>query len=68
VASLRAAGIEPPGPAPRPIAMPIVIAPERPMPLDWIVDYEEANHRRLFELGRRDALRALTNVELRMQN
>jgi NTE family protein len=56
---LRAAGVEPPGPAPRPIAMPIVIAPERPMPLDWIVDYEEVNHRRLFEQGRRDALRAL---------
>jgi len=59
VARLREAGIEPPGPAPRPIAMPIVIAPERPMPLDWIVDYEEANHERLFAQGRADALRAL---------
>lgn len=60
IARLRAAGLEPPpGPAPRPIAMPIVVAPEQLMPLDWIVDYEEANHHTLFELGYNDAQRAL---------
>lgn len=57
---LRAAGIEPPpGPAPRPIAMPTVIAPQELMPLDWIIDYEHTNHQLLFERGRADALRAL---------
>lgn len=44
---------------PRYIAEPIVIAPERLMPLDWIVDYEEANHHTLFEMGRADAERTL---------
>lgn len=58
VARLRAAGIEPPGPAPRPIAMPTVIAPQQLMPLEWIVDYEDGNHCQLFELGRADARRA----------
>jgi NTE family protein len=43
----------------RPIALPTVIAPEEVMPMEWIVDYEEATHRRLFEMGRADALRAL---------
>ncbi|NWF80136.1 MAG: patatin-like phospholipase family protein [Chloroflexi bacterium] len=57
---LRAAGIEPPpGPAPRPIAMPTVIAPAELMPLDWIIDYEHTNHQLLFERGRADALQAL---------
>jgi len=37
-----------------------VIAPEQLMPLDWIVDYEEANHRTLFAMGRADAERTLT--------
>jgi NTE family protein len=60
---LLAAGIEPPGPAPRAIAMPIVIAPERPMPLEWIIDYEQANHEQLFALGHADALRALAGRE-----
>ena len=44
---------------PRYIAEPIVIAPEHLMPLDWIVDYEEANHLTLFEMGRSDAERIL---------
>ncbi|NJN17703.1 MAG: patatin-like phospholipase family protein [Oscillochloris sp.] len=44
---------------PRPIQLPTVIAPREIMPLEWIVDYETANHERLFELGRQDALRAL---------
>ncbi len=67
VARLRAAGLEPPpGPLPRPIAMPTVIAPEAPMPLEWIVDYEEPNHHSLFALGYADARRALAqrSVEL----
>jgi NTE family protein len=29
------------------------------MPLEWIIDYEDANHRRLFEMGKADARRAL---------
>lgn len=41
------------------VAPPTVIAPEQLMPLDWIVDYEEANHRKLFEMGRADAERVL---------
>lgn len=60
IACLRAAGIEPPpGPIPRPIAMPTVIAPQTPMPLDWILDYEHVNHYYLFAQGRADALRVL---------
>jgi NTE family protein len=47
------------GPIPRPIALPTVIAPESLMPLDWIIDYEEANHQTLFALGKADAARAL---------
>lgn len=60
IARMRAAGLEPPpGPELRPIALPTVIAPERLMPLEWIVDYEEANHHRLFELGYADTMRAI---------
>jgi len=44
---------------PRPIAPPTVVAPQQLMPLDWIIDYEDANHMALFELGRADAARAL---------
>nr|WP_044200522.1 patatin-like phospholipase family protein [Oscillochloris trichoides] len=49
----------PPGRLPQPVALPTVIAPEQLMPLDWIIDYEEETHQRLFALGRADALRAL---------
>jgi NTE family protein len=45
------------GRMPRYIAEPTVIAPENLMPLDWIVDYEDANHHTLFEMGRADAER-----------
>ncbi|NJO04255.1 MAG: patatin-like phospholipase family protein [Chloroflexaceae bacterium] len=45
--------------AQRPVRLPTIIAPEAPMPITWIIDYEEENHRTLFEWGRRDALRAL---------
>lgn len=47
------------GAVPRPIALPTVIAPEQLMPLDWIIDYERANHQQLFAMGRADAERAL---------
>lgn len=47
------------GHIPRIIAEPLVIAPQRMMPLEWIIDYEEHNHQTLFEMGRNDALRAL---------
>ncbi|NNJ12508.1 patatin-like phospholipase family protein [Chloroflexales bacterium ZM16-3] len=50
----------PTGVIPRPIALPTVIAPEQLMPLDWIVDYEEETHLRLFAQGRADAVRALS--------
>lgn len=57
---LRAAGLEvPAGPAPRRLTPPTVIAPQELMPMEWIVDYEEANHERLFALGYADAQRAL---------
>ena len=46
---------------PRPIAPPTVIAPDSLMPLDWIIDYEEANHQTLFAMGKADALRALAH-------
>lgn len=60
IAAMRDAGLPPPpGPAPRRIPMPIVVAPRQLMPLEWIVDYEEANHLRLFELGYADAMRAM---------
>jgi len=47
------------GPVPRPIAPPTVIAPESLMPLEWIIDYEDANHQTLFAMGKADAERAL---------
>lgn len=47
------------GSIPRIITEPLVVAPQRLMPLEWIIDYEEHNHRILFEMGRNDALRAL---------
>jgi len=40
------------------VAEPLVIAPQKLMPLEWIVDYEGKNHQALFEMGYRDALRA----------
>jgi NTE family protein len=46
-------------PIPRQVALPTVVAPLDLMPLDWIVDYENANHLALFERGRADAARAL---------
>ena len=39
--------------------LPTVIAPDSLMPLDWIIDYEEANHQTLFAMGKADAVRAL---------
>ncbi len=48
-----------PGPVPRRIAEPLVIAPERLMPMEWIVDYEPDNHRSLIAQGYEDAVRAL---------
>jgi NTE family protein len=47
------------GPVPPPIAPPTVIAPESLMPLEWIIDYEDANHQTLFAMGKADAERAL---------
>lgn len=49
----------PEGEPARAIRMPTVVAPADLMPLEWIVDYEEENHERLFAQGRADALRAL---------
>lgn len=43
----------------RRIAVPRVIAPQSFMPLEWIIDYEEENHHKLFAQGRADALRVL---------
>jgi NTE family protein len=48
-------------PVARHISMPTVIAPQELMPLEWIIDYEDANHRRLFEMGKVDAERALAH-------
>jgi NTE family protein len=60
LAALEAAGLPvPPGPAPRRISPPIVVAPEALMSLEWMVDYEQANHQLLFERGYADATRAL---------
>jgi NTE family protein len=53
-ASLRMAGA-----SLRRVSLPTVIAPEEFMPMDWIVDYEESTHRKLFEMGQADALRVL---------
>ncbi len=44
----------------RPVAMPTVIAPQALMPLEWIIDYEEANHLVLFEQGKADAKRIMS--------
>lgn len=49
------------GDIPRRIIPPTVIAPQEFMPLEWIIDYEEANHRQLFALGYADAARALAS-------
>jgi NTE family protein len=43
----------------RPITLPTVIAPQQVMPLEWIIDYEDANHHQLFAQGYADAERAL---------
>lgn len=53
------AGMRLSGAAVRPISMPTVIAPEKIMPLEWIVDYETDNHERLFAMGYQDAHQAL---------
>ena len=58
-AQLGDASMQLEGPVPRPIAPPTVIAPAELMPLDWIIDYETANHQALFAQGRADAERAL---------
>jgi len=47
------------GPIPPRISEPTVIAPEKLIPLDWIIDYEEQNHQVLFTQGRADAERVL---------
>ncbi|MFL5803842.1 MAG: patatin-like phospholipase family protein [Roseiflexaceae bacterium] len=49
-------------PIPRQVALPTVIAPLELMPLEWIVDYEDANHLALFERGKADAERALARL------
>lgn len=43
----------------RRIPLPTVIAPRQMMPMEWIVDYEEQTHERLFAMGKADALNAL---------
>jgi NTE family protein len=47
------------GPVPRRISEPTVVAPDDLLSLEWIVDYEQHNHRRLFAQGKADAARAL---------
>ncbi len=47
------------GRVPRAIRTPLVIAPERLMPLAQMIDYEEPGHLALFTLGYADAIRAL---------
>jgi NTE family protein len=47
------------GRVPQAISEPTVIAPQKLMPLEWIIDYEEANHLALFQMGYDDAIRAL---------
>jgi NTE family protein len=46
----------------RRVPMPTVIAPQNFMPLEWMIDYEEANHRKLFEQGKADAERVLATM------
>jgi NTE family protein len=58
-ARMQAAGVADLPRVPKPVRMPLVIAPQELMPLEWIVDYESANHEHLFALGRADAERAL---------
>jgi NTE family protein len=41
------------------ISHPTVIAPQKLLPLDWIIDYETANHQALFAMGKMDAEKAL---------
>ncbi len=43
----------------RKVSLPTVISPEDFMPMDWIVDYEEETHRKLFAMGKADAVRTL---------
>lgn len=43
----------------RHITLPTVIAPRQMMPMEWIVDYEEQTHEKLFAMGKADALNAL---------
>jgi NTE family protein len=43
----------------RRVSLPTVIAPQEFMPMDWIIDYEESTHRKLFAMGKADAERAL---------
>lgn len=45
----------------RRVSLPTVIAPQDFMPLEWIVDYEIANHQKLFAQGKADAERILDN-------
>ena len=52
------------GRVPRAISEPTVIAPQKLMPLEWIIDYEEHNHLELFRMGYEDAIRALDQREL----
>ncbi|GAB4205185.1 MAG: hypothetical protein OHK0022_31000 [Roseiflexaceae bacterium] len=52
---------------PRHISEPLVIAPEQLMSMEWIIDYETANHEHLFDLGRADARRALETRGLRLE-
>jgi NTE family protein len=47
------------GPALHRISLPTVIAPLDFMPIEWIVDYEESTHQKLFEMGKDDAERVL---------
>lgn len=49
------------GTIPTRITEPTVIAPEKLMPLEWIIDYEERNHQALFQQGKADAQRALAH-------
>ncbi len=58
--SLRLAGW-----VPRAISEPTVIAPQKLMPLEWIIDYEESNHATLFEMGYQDTIEALNQRELK---
>lgn len=46
------------GPRVRQVLPPTVVSPTEMMPLDWIIDYEQANHRTLFIQGQADAARA----------